>query len=219
MGVKLVETRSPSFRRRRNDRLNLDTITLDIEAGETLCILGPNGAGKCTLIGCLLGLVEGSTGSVALSGRSIEALSREDIARLVAYVPQSSELVFAYSVRQMVLMGRTTHFGRGGAPGSTDRLRVEQALVSCKIAHLGDRPFVELSGGERQLVLIARALAQDAPLLVMDEPTAGLDLGSQGRVLGLVRELSRAGKGVIMTSDMPEHAFVLACRVALLKDG
>jgi iron complex transport system ATP-binding protein len=217
--MSLVQITELSFRRRRHAVAVLRDIGLEVAAGEILCILGPNGAGKSTLLGCILALIEGWTGTVRLAGRDIRDLSRREIARLAAYVPQSNETTFAFDVFHMVLVGRTSHFSSMGAPSASDRRWAEVAMERVGIAHLHDRPFTELSGGERQLVLLARALAQDAPIVVMDEPTASLDLGNQGRVLSVIRDLRKAEKAVIMTSHLPDQAFILDCRVALMESG
>lgn len=141
------------------------------------------------------------------------------MAKRIAYVPQSTQSAFAFDVAHMVLMGRLTYVGRMGAPSRRDRLFAETSMERVGVLPLRDRLFTELSGGERQLVLIARALAQDAPILVMDEPTASLDLGNQGRILGLVRDLAGTGKSIVMTTHLPDQAFNLKCKVALMKAG
>jgi iron complex transport system ATP-binding protein len=219
LGVSLIQIAGLSLRRRRNAAVVLEDVELEVAAGDILCILGPNGAGKSTLLGCLLALIEGWTGTIRLAGRDIRSLSRREIARLAAYVPQSSETTFAFDVYHMVLVGRTSHFSSMGAPSASDRRWAELAIERVDIVHLRDRSFTELSGGERQLVLIARALAQDAPIIVMDEPTASLDLGNQRRVLSVIRDLRKAEKAVIMTSHLPDQAFILDCRVALMQSG
>lgn len=218
--MNLVEIVGLSFHRvPGNGSFTLEDINLAVSEGEMLCILGPNGAGKSTLLGCLLGLVEGWRGSIRLAGHDIRKLSRQAIAKLVAYLPQSSESIFDFEVRQMVLMGRKPHFNSLGTPSDKDRRCADLALERVGIVHLREKRFTELSGGEQRLVLIARALAQDTPIIVMDEPTTALDLRNQGRVLSLIRKLSRQGKAVIMSTHVPDQAFLLNCRVALMKAG
>jgi iron complex transport system ATP-binding protein len=204
---------------RKDDAFALRDISLSVGAGEILCVLGPNGAGKSTLILCLLGLLSPSSGGVRVMGEPIERLPREQIARRMAYVPQSTEAAFAYDVEQMVLFGRSVHFGKLGAPSARDRKIAHDALDKISVGHLRRRNFVALSGGERQLILIARALAQEAPIVILDEPTASLDLGNQRRVLEVIRDLARSGKSVVMTTHLPDQAFNLQCDVALMKQG
>jgi iron complex transport system ATP-binding protein len=219
MGMKRLEILGLSFRRSPRGAPILTDIDLEVAAGDILSILGPNGAGKSTLVQCLLGLLHPETGSVRLSGDDVARLTRLEIARRIAYVPQSAQTAFSFEAAHMVLTGRSVHIGGMGAPSQKDRQIAEDSMRSVGILHLRRRLFTELSGGERQLVLIARAIAQETPVIVMDEPTASLDLGNQGRALGLIRELARAGKSVIITTHLPDQAFNLRCRVALMKKG
>ncbi|WP_096704817.1 ABC transporter ATP-binding protein [Magnetospirillum sp. 15-1] len=197
----------------------LDGIDLHVEAGRITCLLGPNGAGKSTLLDCILGLHAGWLGTAHVDGHDVRRLSRRRMARLVAYVPQSVQTAFAFDVGQMVLMGRAPYLGLTASPRPEDHHAVAAALAATGISHLHRRPFTELSGGERQLVLVARALAQDAPVVILDEPAAALDLGNQGRVLRLIRELSTGGRTVLMTTHVPDHAFALGGDAVLMKQG
>lgn len=195
---------------------NLD---LQLSGGEILCLLGPNGCGKTTLFKTLLGLLPRQAGHIDLDGRDLNEYSRAGIARRMAYVPQAHEGVFAYSVHEMVLMGRNVHQGLFSGPDKADRLRATAALQDLGIADLAKRDYTRLSGGQRQLVLIARALAQDAPLIVMDEPTASLDFGNQARVLAQIVRLAERGLGIVFSTHNPDHAWRYASQVLLLKDG
>lgn len=208
-----------SYKRLETARKVLDDVSFSLRKGEILCLLGPNGAGKTTLLQCLLGLLSPSAGQVWLLGADVSALSHSSRAKRISYVPQSAEVTFPFEARHMVLMGRTPHMGGRSDPTRLDREIAEAMLDRVGISHLAERPMSRLSGGERQLVLIARALAQDAPILVMDEPTSSLDLGNQGRVLRLARELADSGKTVVMTTHAPDHPFLLDAKVALLKNG
>lgn len=194
-------------------------VDLRLNPGEVLCLLGPNGSGKTTLFKTLLGLLPSLAGRVLLDGTDLCHLARNRIARRVAYVPQAHEAVFPYTVGDMVLMGRTAHRGIFASPGPSDRGRAREVLERLGIGDLGDRDYTRISGGQRQLVLIARALAQDAPLIVMDEPTASLDFGNQVRVLEQVRRLAASGLGVVLSTHNPDHAFACASRVLVLRDG
>lgn len=208
-----------SYKRLETARKVLDDVSFSLRKGEILCLLGPNGAGKTTLVQCLLGLLAPSTGQIWLLGDDMSGLSHSSRAKRISYVPQSAEVTFPFEARHMVLMGRTPHMGGRSDPTGLDREIAEAMLGRVGVSHLAERPMSQLSGGERQLVLIARALAQDAPILVMDEPTSSLDLGNQGRVLRLARELADSGKTVVMTTHAPDQPFLLNAKVALLKNG
>ncbi len=194
-------------------------IALNVGAGEVLCLLGPNGSGKTTLFRTLLGLLKALGGQVCYDGTPLAQLSRRELARRVAYVPQAHGATFPFLVHDVVLMGRTAHRGPFAAPGAADRAAAEAALVTLGITDLAGRDYTRISGGQRQLVLVARALAQQAPLVVMDEPTASLDFGNQVSVLAQVRRLAAAGLGVVLSTHDPDHAFAVASSVMLLDDG
>jgi iron complex transport system ATP-binding protein len=194
-------------------------VSFTLAAGEVMCVLGPNGGGKTTLFRTLLGLLEKHGGAVRVDGEPLETLSRAEIARRVGYVPQGHAAYFAYSVREFVLMGRTAHLGVFSSPGSQDRDVTNRALEALGVAHLADKPVTEISGGERQLALVARALAQEPRLLVLDEPTASLDFGNQVRVLEKLAALARSGIAILFSSHDPDHAFLCARRALLLVEG
>jgi iron complex transport system ATP-binding protein len=194
-------------------------VDLTVVPGQVLCLLGPNGSGKTTLFKTLLGLLPAQGGRVLLDGTDMDALSRSDIALRIAYVPQAHDAVFPYSVGDMVLMGRTVHRGLFSAPGEADRARARSALADLGIAELAGRDYTRISGGQRQLALIARALAQETPLVVMDEPTASLDFGNQVLVLEQVKRLAATGLGVVFSTHNPDHAFACATHVLVLQDG
>ncbi|UVK51504.1 ABC transporter ATP-binding protein [Mesorhizobium sp. AR02] len=191
-------------------------ISLDVAAGEVVCVLGPNGVGKSTLLRCLAGLSAPSAGSMQLEGQPIASLSRAAIARLLALVPQSYETVFAFSVRTVVEMGRAPHLGPFDAPGDEAARMTREALATLGIPHLIDAAYSEISGGERQLVQIARVLVQAPKLMILDEPTAHLDFANQARFLALMRRLAAGGLAVIFTSHAPDHAYALADRTLVL---
>jgi iron complex transport system ATP-binding protein len=194
-------------------------LDLEIGAGEVLCILGPNGAGKTTLLRTLLGLLPPLGGHVAASGRDLARLPRPAIARALAYVPQSSSSLFDFTLLELVEMGRTAHLGAFARPGRVDRELSMAALARLGIGELAERALGAVSGGERQLALIARALATEARVLVMDEPTAGLDFGNQSRVLEEIARIKADGISVLLATHDPDHAFHVAERVLMLERG
>jgi iron complex transport system ATP-binding protein len=194
-------------------------VSFTLAAGDVMCVLGPNGGGKTTLFRTILGLLEPHGGTVRLENENLKNLSRPEIARRVGYVPQGHAAYFAYTVREFVLMGRTAHLGAFASPARKDVLVAERALESLGITPLADKPVTEISGGERQLALVARALAQEPKLLVLDEPTASLDFGNQVRVLERISALARSGIAILFSSHDPDHAFLCASRALLLAEG
>jgi iron complex transport system ATP-binding protein len=194
-------------------------ISLSVDAGEVLCILGPNGVGKTSLLKCLSGLLPLTEGKICCKGGNILGLSRTQIARTIAHVPQLHNPVFAYSVYDTVLMGRTPYLGFFSPPRQGDREITEMAIDSLGIAHLAEKAYSELSGGERQLVLFARVLAQQPELIILDEPTSHLDYGNQLKILSLIRNLARSRTAIVMTSHNPDHAFMVADRVGIMFNG
>jgi len=194
-------------------------VSFSLAAGEVMCVLGPNGGGKTTLFRTVLGLLASHGGKILLEENPIETLSRTEIARLIGYVPQGHSGYFAYTVREFVLMGRTAHLGIFSSPSKKDHEVAGRALASLGMAHLADQPITEVSGGERQLALVARALAQEPRMLLLDEPTASLDFGNQVRVLERIAALARTGIAILFSSHDPDHAFLCAQRALLLAEG
>ena len=194
-------------------------LNLEVCVGEVICVLGPNGGGKTTLFRTLLGLLPSHAGAITLSGKPLESWTAQARAKRMAYVPQAVDSYFAFTVRDVVLMGRTAHLGLFATPGVNDFAAANAALEELHIGNLADKSFTEISGGERQLVLIARALAQESPLLIMDEPTASLDFGNQTLILNEILRLKAAGKSVLFSSHDPDHALHCADRALLLHRG
>lgn len=193
--------------------------SLHLAPGQVLSLLGANGAGKSTLLRIALGLLRPQSGEVHLGDRPLSDYPRSELARHLAYVPQVHATPFPYSVRQVVLMGRLPAIGMFGAPGRQDQAIAEQAMDRLGISALAERPYTEVSGGERQLALIARALAQGSRLLILDEPASGLDYGNQIALLELLRCLAADGYGILKTTHHPDHVLASSDRVAILKDG
>lgn len=195
----------------------VEGINVEVSSGEILCILGPNGVGKTTLFKTVLGFLKLQAGEILLNGRSIQKYSRRQRARAIGYVPQAHTPPFPFTVLDVVLMGRTSHLGACASPSKKDIAIAEETLAMLGIESLRDKIYTEVSGGERQMVLIARALTQQPDILVMDEPTSNLDFGNQIRVLNRINKLAASGLGVVMTSHFPDHAFLCATKVALMQ--
>ena len=194
----------------------LEDVSFELGGGTTVCLLGPNGSGKTTLLRCVLGLETPAAGRVLIDGEDIATMKPARRALSMAYVPQSSAAVFPFTVFYVVLMGRSAHLRFMTDPDADDRRAVREALARLQILHLESRLYHQLSGGERQLVLLARALAQQSRLLVMDEPCAALDLGHQVQVLQAMRSLAADGYAILLSTHLPEQAFALQAQVAML---
>lgn len=209
-----------SFRYAPEAPLVVDGVTVRLAAGALTGILGPNGSGKTTLLRLLSGTRRPTSGRVRLAERLLDELSRRDIARQIAVVPQETELAFEYTAIEIVLMGRHPHLGLFAVEGPDDIRIAQDAMAATGTSHLANRPFHQLSGGEKQRVVIAAALAQSATLLLLDEPTASLDLGYQLEVSSLLERLNRE-QGVTMalsTHDLNLAASI--CReLILMRDG
>ena len=199
----------------------LHDVTFSVEPGELVTLLGPNGAGKSTLLNCIMNLLTPQSGSVCLDGRDNRHMEHREIARMVAYVQQTVEVTFGFTVRDYTVMGRTPFLKMYTPPSDEDYALVDDALERLGIIHLSQRVYSELSGGQRQLVDVARAIVQQPRLILFDEPTSALDYGNQIKVLKMVDELSRAdGFAAIMTTHNPDHPILLDSSVCLLgRDG
>ena len=187
--------------------------------GQLVALIGPNGAGKSTLFKCMLRFLKDYEGNIYLEGEDTKQMSRQQIAKKIAYIPQTPVPVFNYTVLDIVLMGLTGELKLLESPKKKHIEKAEQILAELGITHLKNRGFGRISGGERQLVLLARAIIQDARLLVMDEPTANLDYGNQFRVMERIRGLVENGYTVIISTHNPEHALLFAEKAFVLQDG
>jgi len=197
----------------------LRELSFSADAGEVWAILGENGAGKSTLFRCILGLLAPDAGCITLGGKNATSLNRRLLAREMAYIPQRHAFAFSYSVWDVVLMGTVSQVHPLAIPGEREKARVQAALALLNLEGLAGRRFGQLSGGEQQLVLIARALAQQARVLLLDEPTSNLDFGNQARVLTALRALAAQGYAVLFSSHNPQHALSFADRVLALREG
>lgn len=194
-------------------------ISMTVEKGEIVCLLGPNGAGKTTLFKTILGLYKARQGQVLVNGKDVSNSSRRELARVMGYVPQNHIPPFPYSVIDVVLMGRTAHINNYAVPSDLDLEVAREAMKNLNISYLENKNYTEISGGERQLVLIARALAQQPQILIMDEPTSSLDYGNQIRLLSHVKRLAAQGLSIIMSTHYPDHALFCAAKAIMLKEG
>ena len=197
----------------------LHDVSLKLGKGEILYILGRNGGGKTTLLACLAGLLPPGQGKIFLESIPLEDYPPSIRSQKIGLIPQMHTPVFAYTVREMVMMGRAPHLHWLETPSSLDQDIVDESLEQAGLYELQGRAYTEISGGERQLVLIARGLAQKCQILLMDEPTAHLDLSNQQRVLEIVQQLSRQGLSFVISSHAPNDALTYADQVLLLSEG
>ncbi len=197
----------------------LKSVDLSADSGNLICVLGKNGAGKSTLFRCILGLLKGYKGRIMVDGTDVRELSTKELARKIAYIPQNHDPAFSFTVLDMVLMGTTSSMSVMASPGEKQKTAAYEAMETLGIRHMADRSYGHLSGGEQQLVLIARALAQEAGILVMDEPCANLDYGNQARVMEELKALAAQGYLIIQSTHSPDQAFLYADQAAVLMDG
>lgn len=217
----LIEVQNLSFSYNETDILK--DVAFDLYPGEVVCVLGPNGCGKTTFMDCLLGIHPLTNGNIRIKGVDIALMKPHDVAKKVAYVPQTHERTFPYTVFEIVLMGRAAYTGLFSAPSAEDRHIAMQVLAELGLEAFAARPYTQLSGGEAQLVMLARALAQQTEIILMDEPTAHLDYKNELIILDNVVDLVREkGIAILMTTHNPNHAFYfenrqILSRVALMK--
>ncbi len=208
-----------NLRFRYGARPVIGDVSFTAEKGELLAVLGPNGVGKSTLFRCLLGFLKPVGGEILVDGKELGAYSRRELAKKIAYIPQSHSPAFDHTVLDSVLMGMTAQLGVFEQPGGLQREKAMQMLRALGLEKLADRGCMKISGGERQLMLLARALVQDASMLIMDEPTANLDYGNSCRVMERVKRLGQNGYTIIFSTHDPNQAFSYATKVLALKDG
>lgn len=202
--------------RYKSGRTIFQNVSFGIQKGEILSILGPNGAGKSTLLNCIANLLHPQSGQILLEGRPMDTMGVGEIAQIIGYVPQSHHPAYDYTVRDFVVMGRAPYIGLFSKPTPEDYELVNEALDRLGILKLADKPYTQISGGERQQVTIARVLVQRPKLILLDEPTSHLDYGNQIRTVRMIRRLSEEGYAVILTTHMPDHVIMLGSRVGML---
>ncbi len=193
-------------------------ISFSVASGETLCLLGPNGVGKTTLFKTLLGLLKPIEGTVLVDGRDRLTYSVQEMAKLIAYVPQAHTPPFPFTAEEVVALGRTAHLGIFSSPKKADYRIAHEAMAALGVTYLAGKVYTQISGGEQQMIMIARALAQQPRFLVLDEPSSNLDFGNQAQVMSKINGLRQQGMGVIMTTHNPDHAFMCATKTLLILD-
>lgn len=215
--MSALELRHATVTRRGHDILSNATIRVD--AGELLVLLGPNGSGKSSLLRVIAGLWSTSSGSATLDAKELPRFSRNELARRIAFVPQDTHVDFAFTVAEILAMGRYPHRGRFSPETEADHIAIRSAAEQCDVAHLLERSIDTLSGGERQRVLIARSLAVQPEFILLDEPTANLDIEHSLEVLELCAALASSGKTVVLASHDLNLVSPYATRIALLQAG
>ncbi|MCF6466156.1 ABC transporter ATP-binding protein [Clostridium sp. Cult2] len=213
----MIEVKGLSCGYRNN--IVLKDVSFTGDSGDIICILGPNGSGKSTLIKTILGLIKPFRGNILIDDENIKNWNWRKRANKISYIPQSFSSTFQYKVKDIVLMGRTPYLNIISSPSKEDMIIAEEAMEKLNILHLRDKVYSQLSGGERQLVKIAQAIAQQSEVIIMDEPTNNLDFSNQIVMLKHLKEWARNGVTVIMATHYPEHAFIYGTKALLVKDG
>jgi iron complex transport system ATP-binding protein len=216
---KIISLEGIHFQYNPLDPVVLSNLSLDIPAEKVTAILGPNGTGKTTLLHILLGLLKPSQGNTWVAGKEHHTYSRNELSRLIGLVPQFESIPFNFSVYEFTLMGRSPYLNPFQLPGDEDHEIACAALEAAGIPHLAEKPVMEISGGERQLVQVARVFTQQTPILLLDEPTAHLDLQNQNRILSLLRKLAAGGSTAVMTTHDPNAAVFAAEYFVLMNKG
>ncbi|NLL20813.1 MAG: ABC transporter ATP-binding protein [Firmicutes bacterium] len=201
------------------DKEVLKDISFQLDRHDILCLLGPNGTGKTTMLRCLLSLNKIKNGTIEIDGVDFTKATVRERAEMVAYVPQATAMAFSYESFEVVLMGRIAHLPTGGKPTAKDKAIAYEVMEKLGITHLIHKDFNQMSGGEKQMILVARALVQQSRILVMDEPTANLDYSNQVKILQVIKDLAEEGYAILMASHFPNHAFLACNKVALMRDG
>jgi len=216
---EIISLEGIHFRYDPDDPVVLADLSLQIPAERITAILGPNGAGKTTLLHILLGLLKPSQGTTRVAGKPHIAYTRRELSQLIGLVPQFESIPFNYSVYEYTLLGRSPYLNPFQLPGEEDHDIACRALKAAGILQLAEKPVMEISGGERQLVHIARVFAQQTPLLLLDEPTAHLDLQNQNRILSLLKKMAVEGSTAVMTTHDPNAAIYAADYFVLMNRG
>lgn len=215
---KLIEVKDASFSYHGRDYI-WENVNLSVEQGDSVCILGANGCGKTTLFNCIAGNFKLAKGSILIDGKPIESYSVTELAKTIGIVYQEHSVAFPYTSLEVVRMGRTPYLGMFQTPGQEDTDMAYGIMEEMGIAHLAEKPYSRISGGQRQLVLIARTLCQNPKAILFDEPTSHLDFKNQALVMKTLRNLSDKGMTIIMTSHSPAHAWQVSNKTVLMGKG
>lgn len=197
----------------------VENISFTLSKGEILCLFGPNGVGKTTFFKTLMGFLKSLNGEILIKQQGLEQMDREMVAKYMAYVPQAHQMAFEFKVIDVVVLGRIAHMGKRKNPSTLDYMKAWEALERLQMTHLGEKLYTQISGGERQMVLIARALTQDTPILIMDEPTSNLDFGNQIKVMEQINRLKEQEYAVIMTTHSPDQVLLCGDKVMIFHGG
>lgn len=214
---KIIEVRNLSFGYEKNKKV-LDNLFITFNKERIIALIGRNGSGKSTFLDCLLGINEYS-GDILINEKNIKDLSPKNYAKLVSFIPQSVQINIDYIIRDFISFGRNPHLGLGLSLTQDDYQKVEKNAEKCGVKELLNKDINKVSGGERQLVFIARALTQDTPLIIMDEPTASLDFGNQQKLFKIMKSLIKEGKTIIFTTHNPNHLVNLDCDIYAVTNG
>ena len=212
----VLEVKKLAYKYRQAERETFRDVNIQLEEGEILTILGPNGAGKSTLLNCIANLLNPTGGEVYLNGKPRSQMSLKEIAQVVGYVPQNHAAMYAYNVRDFVVMGRAPYLRMLQKPSENDYAVADGVMDDLGMQKYKNKPYTEISGGERQQALIARAITQEPKIIMFDEPTNHLDFGNQMKMILKLKELAQKGYAIIMTTHMPNHAMMLGGKTAIL---
>ena len=212
----IIEAKNLEFAYSKNSRKVINGVSLSIEEGQIISILGPNGAGKSTLLNLIATLSKPDEGELFITGKNANKMNPKEVASVISYVPQTHVPAFSYTVFNFVLMGRAPKVGMFEKPKDEDFEIVTKALNDVGILDLANKPYTEISGGERQQATIARALVQEPKVILFDEPTAHLDYGNQLKTLRVIKSLSERGYAIVITTHNPDHAIMLGGTTAIL---
>ncbi|HEY8365315.1 MAG TPA: ABC transporter ATP-binding protein [Haloplasmataceae bacterium] len=197
----------------------IQDLSFQLDLQEILCILGPNGSGKSTLLKLLLRFLPLDKGDIYIDNNNVKSLSRKLLAQKIAYIPQKDSIIFPYTNLEIVTMGRTSSFGSLKVPSNKDFEYAYKVLEELNITHLAHKQYTKISGGERQLVLIARAICQNAQIYIMDEPTSSLDFSNQKMIIDIIKKMAQERKTIIFTTHNPQEPFLISTKVLLLSQG
>ena len=215
--MSIIEIKDLSFGYDKTKKV-LDGLSASFEPGRIVALIGKNGSGKSTFLDCLLG-VNDFEGEISINGQNIKAMTEKEYARLVSFIPQSVQINIDYSVRDFISFGRNPHLRFGLSLTDEDHQKVISNAEKCGISGLLGKDINKISGGERQLAFIARALTQETPIIIMDEPTASLDFGNQQKLFKIMVSLAKEGKTIVFTTHNPNHLVNLECDVFAVSNG